>query len=80
MSKGKGHGNSTLQDSERHRGRPNQQDSSGRDVRHGSRLILGMSLNDFKAGFVVGGLVSVVLPYLVTYAINRMLYGGGEDA
>ncbi len=80
VSKGKGHGNSTLQDSERHRGRSNQQDSSGRDVRHGSRLILGMSLNDFKAGFVVGGLVSVVLPYLVTYAINRMLYGGGEDA
>jgi hypothetical protein len=78
-SKGKGPGASTLQGGERDRGRANQQDSAGGDVRQRSRLLLGMSLNDFKAGFVVGGLVSVVLPYLVTYAINRMLYGGGEE-
>ena len=55
--------------------------AAGGDVRQGSRLLLGMSMNGFKAGFVLGGLVSVVLPYVLTHALNnRLLYGAGEEA
>ena len=74
-SKGKGQGDSTMQGSER------DHSAAGGDVRQGSRLLLGMSMNGFKAGFVLGGLVSVVLPYVLTHALNnRLLDGAGEEA